>query len=220
MSASHGASAKPNVPDAYAWDALVDDYLAVLGRYAGERNVLVAHSFGTGLTLSALVRLHAQPQPQPPRVQAALLLGTLLTRPEFKHGLLSLPAWVLRLIRPWLARRFRERAWHPLANLGLIAYEEKLTENNELYVFKALLSQARWPTLAQLSLLDLPVSVLAGDCDGLTPADGGRALAQHLPNAGFEVLPECGHQLMLEKPQVVLAAIRALLTLDDSASSI
>lgn len=205
----HGASARPDQPTAYAWDELVEDYLAVLRRYAGARNVLVAHSFGTGLTLSALARL--QGQAHSPRVEAALLLGALLTRPEFKPGLLALPAWALRFVRPWLARSFEKRAWHPLTNPALVAYEAKLTENNALSVFTALVSQARWPTLAQLSLLDLPVRILAGDSDGLTPADDGRALAEHLPNAEFAVLTACGHQLMLEKPDAVLAAILTVL---------
>lgn len=205
----HGDSPKPDQPDAYAWDELVEDYLAILSLYSGPRNVLVAHSFGTGLTLSVLSRLRsAQSGPQ---VESALLLGSLLSRPAFKPGLLSLPAWALKLIRPWLARSFRLRAWHPQANPVLVAYEDKLTERNELYVFKALTSQARWPTLQQLSALELPVSVLAGDSDGLTPAESGRALAEHLPNARFDLLPACGHQLMLEKPSAVLSALRALL---------
>lgn len=212
----HGESPKPDQPSAYAWDELVEDCLAVLDRYAGARNVVAAHSFGTGLTLSVLSRLHfAQTGPQ---VESALLLGSLLTRPAFKPGVLSLPSWALTLIRPWLARSFRLRAWHPQANPALVAYEDKLTERNKLYVFKALTSQARWPTLEQLSALQLPVSVLAGDTDGLTPAESGRALAEHLPNARFERLPACGHQLMLEKPDAVLSALRALL-IDHPVSS-
>lgn len=57
----------------------------------------------------------------------------------------------------------------------------------------------------------LPVSVLAGDSDGLTPANGGQALAGRLPNADFQVLEACGHQLMLEKPDAVLKAFNKLL---------
>lgn len=205
----HGASDRPTAADAYAWDELVEDYLEVIRRYAGERNVLIGHSFGSGLTLSSLVRLRAQGQGS--RVQAALLLGTLLTRPEFKKGLLSLPVWGLKLIRPWLAKDFRERAWHPKSNPALIAYEEKLTESNSLQVFKALTRQARWPTLTELSGLELPVFILAGDSDGLTPATSGQALAEHLPDARFELLGDCGHQLMLEQPGAVLKALRVLL---------
>ena len=92
-----------------------------------------------------------------------------------------------------------------------MAYEEGLTLNNRLYVFKALVTHAQWPDAAALSGLDVPVSVLAGDRDGLTPASGGEALARHLPMADFQVLERCGHQLMLEKPREVLEAFNRLL---------
>lgn len=211
----HGASQKPDVEAAYAWDELVADYLQVLRRYRGQHNLLIAHSFGTGLTLSALVQLKTQGELE--GIDGVLLLGTVLNRPEFKSGVLSLPVWVLRLLRPWLAKGFRERAWHPQADPALIDYEEKLTEHNPLYVFKGLSRQARWPTLAQLRSLDLPVSIVSGDHDGLTPASGGEALARHLPNAQFSVLGQCGHQLMLERPAQVLAAIEQVLEIAAAA---
>lgn len=55
----------------------------------------------------------------------------------------------------------------------------------------------------------MPVYVVSGEPDGLTPASGGEALARHLPNAHYQVLP-CGHQLMLERPEQVLQAFERL----------
>lgn len=205
----HGASDKPRQSAAYAWEELVADYLEVLRRYGGERNVLVAHSFGTGLTLSVLVRINQQGFSA--RVERVLLLGSLLQRPQGNNLILSLPAWLLERLRPWLAKGFRQRAWHPHADRSLIAYEEKLTERNRLHVFKSLMTQASWPTLAELDSIKVPVCVMAGDSDGLTPASGGQALAEYLANASFELLSQCGHQLMLEKPEQVLRALAQLL---------
>lgn len=199
----HGDSAKPRKAAAYAWSELVADYLAILQRYGGARNVIVAHSFGTGLSLSTLLAKPAVP------VDAALLLGTQLHRPVTGGGLMALPAWLLEWLRPVLAKGFRERAWHATADPALVAYEEKLTERNRLSMFKALMKHAQWPDAEQVRSLLLPVSVLAGDSDGLTPASGGQALAAQLPNAVFQVLENCGHQLMLEKPQAVLAGFHA-----------
>ncbi|AZF64882.1 alpha/beta fold hydrolase [Pseudomonas sp. LBUM920] len=199
----HGDSAKPRKATAYAWSELVADYLAILQRYGGARNVIVAHSFGTGLSLSTLLAKPAVP------VDAALLLGTQLHRPVTGGGLMALPAWLLEWLRPVLAKGFRERAWHATADPALVAYEEKLTERNRLSMFKALMKHAQWPDADQVRSLLLPVSVLAGDSDGLTPASGGQALAAQLPNAVFQVLENCGHQLMLEKPQAVLAGFHA-----------
>ncbi|URS59099.1 hypothetical protein JN756_21090 [Pseudomonas sp. Y39-6] len=82
---------------------------------------------------------------------------------------------------------------------------------NRLHVFKSLMTQASWPTLAELDSIKVPVCVMAGDSDGLTPASGGQALAEYLANASFELLSQCGHQLMLEKPEQVLRALAQLL---------
>jgi len=199
----HGESDKPRRAAAYAWDELVADVVALLRRFGGERNLIVAHSFGTGLTLSALLQVNS--------VSGALLLGTQLHRPLSRGGLLALPAWILELIRPVLAKGFRERAWHPSVDPRLLAYEEKLTERNRLYVFKGMIQGVQWPEAQRVAQLTLPVQVLAGDSDGLIPASGGEALARQLPDARFQVLEACGHQLMLEKPQQVLAAFEQLL---------
>src|SRR5471032_1839148 len=129
----HGDSAKPRKAAAYAWSELVADYLAILQRYGGARNVIVAHSIGTGLSLSTLLAKPAVP------VDAALLLGTQLHRPVTGGGLMALPAWLLEWLRPVLAKGFRERAWHATADPALVAYEEKLTERNRLSMFKALM---------------------------------------------------------------------------------
>ncbi|MBJ9975077.1 alpha/beta fold hydrolase [Pseudomonas sp. S75] len=201
----HGASDRPNDPRAYAWNELVADELEVLRRFGGQRNVIVAHSFGTGLALSALLAGPAV------KIEAALLLGSQLHRPLKRKGLLNLPVWVLEFFRPRLARGFRQAAWHPKADPALVAYEDGLAQGNSLRVFKALVAHARWPDSVALTRLEVPIAVVAGDRDGLTPAQGGEELARQLPQATFRVLENCGHQLMLEKPGEVLEAFEGLL---------
>ncbi|KAF1072579.1 MAG: hypothetical protein GAK45_00169 [Pseudomonas citronellolis] len=204
----HGASRTPRADSAYAWSELVADQVAVLQRYAGRRNVVVAHSFGTGLSLSALAARARDGW----QADAALLLGTQAERPLPSGKLLRLPAWALELLRPILSSGFRERAWHASADPALVAYEEKLTRRNRLHVFKALIGQAAWPGADDLAQLRLPVGILAGDSDGLTPAERGRVLHERLPGSTFEVLAECGHQLMLERPARVNQHLQQLLS--------
>lgn len=203
----HGDSDKPRDANAYAWDELVADNLAVLKRYAGPRNLYVAHSYGTGLAMSTLLALARQQSAL--RIDGALLLGSVLHRPVGTGGLLSLPNWLLTILRPILAKDFRARAWHPEADPALVDYEDGLAQRNRLDVFKALMNNAQWPDAQALAGLDVPVYVVSGETDGLTPASGGEALARHLPNAHYQVLP-CGHQLMLECPEQVLQAFERL----------
>ncbi|MFR0693165.1 alpha/beta fold hydrolase [Enterobacterales bacterium AE_CKDN230030158-1A_HGKHYDSX7] len=205
----HGASDKPRRAADYAWDELVADQVAVLKRFAGERNILAAHSFGTGLSVSSLLKLQAEGQGA--LVDSALLLGTQLRRPLGGGGLLALPAWLLEWFRPKLSKGFRERAWHADADPALIDYEEQLTRSNRLDVFKALVKQADWLPEHELDRLLLPIRILSGDSDGLTPAERARALHERLARSQFEVLENCGHQLMLEKPQIVNRHLRELL---------
>ncbi|SDH04649.1 abhydrolase domain-containing protein 8 [Pseudomonas flavescens] len=203
----HGVSDRPRQASAYAWDELVDDQVAILRRFAGPRNILVAHSFGTALTLSALARLAGR-EPAP-SVDGVLLLGTQLQAP-LRSPLLKLPAWALEWIRPRLARGFRQAAWHPDTDPALVAYEDALTERNALHVFKALIEQNRWIP-DPLPPLAAPVRILAGGADRVTHPEGGLALHERLVGSQFEVLEQAGHQLMLETPQQVTAHLLALI---------
>lgn len=59
-----------------------------------------------------------------------------------------------------------------------------------------------------LGSLALPTAVLVGRRDRLTPPRLGRTIAAAIPGATFDVLPDAGHMLPLERPTEVLAAIR------------
>lgn len=59
---------------------------------------------------------------------------------------------------------------------------------------------ARRESASRLGALTMPAMVLWGEQDALVPVVVGQALATALPNARFEVLPECGHLPTLEKP--------------------
>jgi pimeloyl-ACP methyl ester carboxylesterase len=64
------------------------------------------------------------------------------------------------------------------------------------------------PTLAaRLSSLTVPTLVLWGASDQIVDADYGRAYAQAIPTARFELLTETGHSPQLETPAQVLKAL-------------
>ncbi|WP_439654152.1 alpha/beta fold hydrolase [Streptacidiphilus melanogenes] len=66
-------------------------------------------------------------------------------------------------------------------------------------------------TAALAVLRDLPTLVLAGTGDLLTPPAHSEAIAAELPDAELEILPDTGHLLMLERPELVNARLARLL---------
>ena len=57
--------------------------------------------------------------------------------------------------------------------------------------------------------IEVPVTIVLGERDLMTPAKNGKALAALIPNARTVVLPGAGHMMLAERPDDVLKAIAA-----------
>jgi pimeloyl-ACP methyl ester carboxylesterase len=66
---------------------------------------------------------------------------------------------------------------------------------------------------AQLAAVDLPVTVVCGTRDQLTPPAHSRRLAEVLPDAQLQLLHGAGHMLPFEEPDRIAALIHASATL-------
>jgi pimeloyl-ACP methyl ester carboxylesterase len=65
------------------------------------------------------------------------------------------------------------------------------------------------PTLrGRLAAVEIPTLVLWGDSDQIVTPEYGRAWADAIPKARFEVLKDTGHLPQLETPDQVLEALR------------
>lgn len=64
---------------------------------------------------------------------------------------------------------------------------------------------------AHLPALRCPVLVICGDTDRLTPPACSREIASLVPHAELVWVPQCGHMLTMEKPDVVNAVLNAWL---------
>jgi pimeloyl-ACP methyl ester carboxylesterase len=56
--------------------------------------------------------------------------------------------------------------------------------------------------------VEIPTLVLWGDSDQIVTPEYGRAWADAIPKARFEVLKDTGHMPQLETPDQVLEALR------------
>jgi pimeloyl-ACP methyl ester carboxylesterase len=206
----HGQSPQPRQAGVYASRELILDYQALFDRWAHGPTLLVGHSFGTRLTLGLLDRLALAGRLT--ALAGAVLLGPPSPDSRLANSLLArLPAWALERLRRQLSRAFRARAWHPGTDPALIDYEETQTKGNSLFMMKALVTQELRYGDAALARLTLPIAVVAGEADGLTPPAVAQALAARLPDGRFSQVAGAGHQIMLEQPAAVLAVIETIL---------
>ncbi|QJW85601.1 alpha/beta fold hydrolase [Ramlibacter terrae] len=70
---------------------------------------------------------------------------------------------------------------------------------------------ARADHRAALAALDLPVTVLVGHADRITPPELSREIAALVPGAQLEVIAGAGHMLPAEQPHAVATALRRVL---------
>ena len=60
-----------------------------------------------------------------------------------------------------------------------------------------------WSSHARLGEIGCPTLVICGDDDGMTPPENSGQLASMIPGARLSLIPQCGHNPMLEKPEAV-----------------
>ena len=61
--------------------------------------------------------------------------------------------------------------------------------------------------VARAAALSLPCLIMNGANDSMTSAKAAKALATSVPHAQLTIVPDCGHALMSEQPDAVLAEL-------------
>ena len=180
--------------------------------------VLAGHSMG-GMTVMAYAAQH-DPDGFAARVRGVLLVATAshgleMGRRFGEVGLMRLLAKGLPLPAGPAARGKAQRALlfgddadpgHVDATLRQVS-ATRLTTLGAFYgALHDLDVRAGFPALA-----NVPVSIVVGRKDRLTPTERARALWLALPHASFTELPAAGHMLTYEATDVLAAETRALL---------
>ncbi|MFJ4472106.1 alpha/beta fold hydrolase [Streptomyces sp. NPDC089424] len=217
-------------------DQLGRDLKAVIDAAVPEGPiVLVGHSMG-GMTMMALA---AQcPELIRDRVVAVALVGTSSGRlGEVNFGLPVAGVNAVRRVLPGVLRALGQQAElvekgrRAVADLfaGIIKrysfatrdvdpavarFAERMIEGTPIDVvaefYPAFTDHDKTEALAHFA--DLPVLVLAGLGDLVTPSEHSEAIAALLPDAELVLVPDAGHLVMLEHPEVVTDRLADLLT--------
>jgi pimeloyl-ACP methyl ester carboxylesterase len=95
---------------------------------------------------------------------------------------------------------------------SLVRFVSRMHDNTPLDVLAELFPAFdAHDKLAALDVLNgVETLIMSGDHDLMTPADHSREIAEKVPGAQLEIVPEAGHMLMLEYHAVVSDAIRDL----------
>jgi len=197
----------PVVTDVHArHDTIEAMAAALLSEHAGDLVLC-------GASMGGIVAMEAARQ-APARVRGLALLGTN-ARPETddmrqlrEDAILRFGAGQVReVIEPNVALAFY--AGHPAIEQLAVTYldfvlaagPEQLIRQNRAIVLRP---DAR----KHLPSLRMPVLVMCGENDLLTPPDCSREIASLVPGAQLVMVPQCGHMLTMERPQLVNTTLR------------
>jgi pimeloyl-ACP methyl ester carboxylesterase len=230
---SHGRSGR-SAPERSTIDQLGYDLAAVLTATAPSGPVvLVGHSMG-GMTIMALADRH--PELFGDRVAGVALISTSAGKlSELTFGLPATLTPVTRRVLPYVTRGMRRRPsrFERSRRLGtdlafvvarrfafgsgdvspsVVEFVEKMTAECPVDVIAEFYETfTSHDKLAALPVLrDIPVVVLVGSRDRMTPEDHSRAMAEALPGAELVVVEGAGHMVQLEQPDLVTEQLRRL----------
>lgn len=185
----------------------VDDLLALMDAVGAERAALVGLSMGGYIALRAVERA-------PERFWAAVLADTRAeadgdeSKLARAAGIRTLhaggkSAFVAGFLPKLLARPDSETG---RALAAMMLGNEASGMANALAAM-----QGRTDTSRALASFALPVLVIVGESDALTPPEMSRSIAARIPGARLEILPGAGHVSNLEAPAAFDAALTGFL---------
>jgi len=204
-----GGRAVPDEPPSL--DVYADDLAQIIRRVTGEAVVLGGTSMG-GYTAMALLRRH------PSLVRALVLIDTRASAdtPDAAAG--------RRAVADQLEAQGTSDAllatWKNLVGTTTLEDRTPVADGVRRRVAHAPPAAAAWAQRAMagrrdsydtLRELRLPVQVIVGEEDTLTPPSDAHAMVEVLTNARLTVIPAAGHLSPLEAPEQVAVAISSFL---------
>ena len=200
----HGASPGEgkDVIDAYASDVI--GFMDDLGI---NQAVITGHSMG-----GAIAQMLSLDYPE--RVKALILISTgakLRVHPKLIHYCSSESTY------PEAVSQIMEWAFSSQADQRLVELAgERMAVTSHAVVHKDFLACDAFDIRARVKDINQPVMVICGSEDQMTPVRFSQFLIEELPEARLEIIPNAGHMVMLEQPEIVANLIREFIEELDS----
>jgi pimeloyl-ACP methyl ester carboxylesterase len=195
-----GGKPLPTIADMADWTA------ALLDAVGATKARLIGHSMGSLVALETAAR-------HPDKVSGLSLIGTAATMtvgPDLLKAAEANDAAAIDMVSIW-GLGFKAELGGSLApGLWMHQGAERVLQRCAPGVLHGDLAACNsyQNALAAAAQVKVPVTVILGERDMMTPAKAGKTLAAAIPNARTIVLTGAGHMLMVEQPDELLAALR------------
>jgi len=193
----HGESSPPACATIDTFSELLRDFVDALGL---ERFVLAGHSMGGAIALDFAL---AYPQ----RLDGLVLIGAGATMPV-STKLIELTRDDFAAATELIVRYSYRRS---VGAEELALYLTHLRRCNPVVLLEDLLACAAFDVTGQLGGVTGPTQIIFGAEDRMTPPALGQALHAALPGSSLAIVPNAGHNVMVEYPDLVAACLTEFL---------
>lgn len=192
----HGRSTAPGATTIAAY---LQSTLALLDAIGVSQAVWVGHSMGAAIALQAALDA-------PQRVAGLGLLGAsarMRVGEPFLEGWATQPEATVRMVVEWCYP-----PGTPAEQLEQAVTDYRQTEPR---VFRGdFLACHQFDVRDRLAAIQTPTALLVGELDRMTPLKAAEFLQQSIGGASLTVVPQAGHMLMIERPELVAATLHQL----------
>ena len=188
-------------------DAYASDVIGFMDDLGINQAVITGHSMG-----SAIAQMLSLDYPE--RVKALILIGTgakLRVHPKLIQFCSSESTY------PEAVSQVMEWAFNPQADQRLVELAgERMADTSHEVVHKDFLACDAFDIRDRVKDINQPMLVICGSEDQMTPVRFSQFLVEELPEAHLEIIPNAGHMVMLELPEIVANLIREFIEELDS----
>lgn len=207
-----GRSDVQNAIDGYSLDVYADD-LVVLLDHLGIGQVIVGGMSMGGYILFALLRRH------PDRVKGIILIDTKAAADteeakanRYKMAEQARAEDSSAVVESMLPKMLTERTRNERPELVQFVREMMLATSVEGIVAAQEAMAARPDSTSMLPNINVPVLIIVGSEDPLTPPSVAEEMQRQIPNARLVVIEGAAHAANLERPEEVNRALEEWLT--------
>jgi len=211
----HGKSEFSRRYSKYTTDQFVRDLDQLLVFYPNNNIVVVGHSYGCCLSTLLALKKHQS------CIKTIILISPVHSIPQYQTYLKKLIRIVPKDIIAYTRKKDREggihsksvnRFIHPTASDDLRYKQLCWNSQFKISTFKRTLYGMRFPTQEEYASINIPVLLIGGKDDHVAPISNITKIKQSIPASQIladpYIIPNSGHQPILEKPQLVAAMIQ------------